>query len=246
MVLGFFTVISKSSLWVEWSRLLCVTCREFFFFKLRLQLGSFPILPSVGSKGLEPSPVSHSHPCPGALRGGSPLSTTTPRPHGHLSSVAILLIALDKRRRCWRAVVRIMAFLLTKASAVGSEPLKDSSIQCTQLGSCGASRQVQRCHTYRSPLPQICPAPHFTKETLRWEALNSSPNSRYTAQTDRIQILSPPPGSCVVYLGVLLSLFDLSFPKGTKLTGRIQWVNAGKHPTQSLAHKWSPIDCSFK
>lgn len=46
----------------------------------------------------------------------------------------------------------------------GSEPLKDSLIQDTCLGFCGASRQLQRCHVCRSPLSHTCPAPYFTEE----------------------------------------------------------------------------------
>ena len=73
---------------------------DFFFFKLRLQLSSFPILLSEGYQVLEPSSISHSHPCLGAHGGELSLSTTIPGPCGRLSSTGILLFALGGRGRC--------------------------------------------------------------------------------------------------------------------------------------------------
>ena len=60
--------------------------------------------------------------------------------------------------------MRITAFLLTKIYGVGSKAPKDSWVKGTHLGSCGASRQLQRCQVYRFHLSHTHPTLHFLEE----------------------------------------------------------------------------------
>lgn len=126
------------------------------FFKLRLQLSPFPILLSEGSEGLEPGPFNqcnHSHPCLGAHQGSShcPLLLQVPVDVCPVLEFCFLLWVKgeDAEGLWWGS----QHFCLQKWMLWGMNHPKIIWPKAHYLGSYRASRQLQRCHVCRSPLP---------------------------------------------------------------------------------------------